>query len=408
MPRNKRLSSSPQLFAAIAALLPPAYANHLDHVEHLTTLWAGYGNIYRLHFASGEEAEEVPSSAVLKWIEPPPSAGEEDEDEEEQEGTMRKVLSYKVEANFYSNLSPKFSSEHHGTPKFLARPTPFTLLLSDLAAEYELMPTGRQDLTLEQALAGLDAIARLHACFWNYTVQEGRECHEPREEMRVLRSGQQGWQGDGVWKWGTYNYLQTRQPGLQQIDDRSPFAIFKKDPDLAWAIEDAIQNPEGGVGLTLVHGDAKAENMAFHRVATHRVALYDFQYIGVGVPTQDLIKYLCCVVPSRHLSSQADERAWLSFYHSRLAEHLESYASERGRAPPSTDLQQEYPLKRLLEDFDLSLLSWVRFTEGWGGGAWGNVRWLHRRARALLEEPNGQQWLKGIRSRWTQKQQSGK
>jgi hypothetical protein len=140
----------------------------------------------------------------LKWIEPPSSAGEDGEDEEEQEGTMRKILSYRIEANFYSNLSSKFSSRHHGTPTFLARPTPFTLLLSDLATEYELMPTGRQDLTLEQALAGLDAIARLHACFWGYKAKEERECHEPLEEMRRLKSGRPVWQGEGVWKWGTY------------------------------------------------------------------------------------------------------------------------------------------------------------------------------------------------------------
>lgn len=173
-------------------------------MEHLTTLWAGYGNIYRLHFVPGEKTGEVPASAALKWIEPPSSAGEDGGNEEEQEGTMRKILSYRVEANFYSNLSSKFSSQHHATPTFLARPTPFTLLLSDLATEYELMPTGRQDLTLEQALAGLDAIARLHACFWGYTVQDGRECHEPLEEMRRLKSGRPGWQGKGVWKWGTY------------------------------------------------------------------------------------------------------------------------------------------------------------------------------------------------------------
>lgn len=139
---------------------------------------------------------------------------------------------------------------------------------------------------------------------------------------------------------------------------------------------------------------------------THKVALYDFQYIGVGVPTQDLIKYLCCVVPTRHLSSQADEKAWLSFYHSRLAEHLASYAREQGRSAPSVGLEREYPMKRLLEDFDLSLLSWVRFTEGWGGGAWGNVRWLHKRARSLLEEHDDQQWLKGIRSRWSLRRKS--
>lgn len=109
--------------------------------------------------------------------------------------------------------------------------------------------------------------------------------------------------------------------------------------------------------------------------------MYDFQYVGVGVPTQDLIKFLATAVPASHLRDEEAELKLLHFYHDRLLEHGVAEA--------------KFPFDIFHHQWKLSLLSWVRFTQGWG--SWGNTAWLEKRAKQVLSQ---RQWVGEVVSEW--------
>ncbi|CAO1637803.1 unnamed protein product [Sympodiomycopsis kandeliae] len=377
---------------SIKDLLPDAYAGRLSSVEELARLWAGYGHIYRLHLNRKD-------SAILKYISAPRSAGEQDE------SNVRKLHSYRVETNFYQHFSSRFNGRYgprFTTPTFLARVSESGLLLSDLALSHPVSPAGREGLSLEQSLAALDWFAAFHASHWGYASEKGRDCPTTRE---IMKNGSAEWEGSGVWEVGTYNYLETRLEELESISPSSEFACLRG--PLAFAIEYQLLDPRDNLGQTLVHGDAKAANLALRKSTGGQepptaeelpfpsawltsstewdVCMYDFQYVGVGVPTQDLIKFLCTAIPSKHLRTRSDEEQLLRFYYHRLLSYL-------------GDKKGTYTWEVFMHQWKCSLLSWVRFTEGWG--AWGNTQWLSKRGKEVLEE---REWVKTIESDWKQR-----
>lgn len=107
--------------------------------------------------------------------------------------------------------------------------------------------------------------------------------------------------------------------------------------------------------------------------------MYDFQYVGVGLPTQDLIKFLATAIPARHLRNQRDEVQFLRFYYDGLAERV----------------RKEYDFDTFLHHWKLSLLSWVRFTQGWG--SWGNTQWVESRAKEVLDDV---EWVREVMRVW--------
>lgn len=179
--------------------------------------------------------------------------------------------------------------------------------------------------------------------------------------------------------------------------------------------------------MTLVHGDAKLANMAFappraqdgeDDQAWHTAALaaaeaaapsttepgrwnvstYDLQYVGLGIGVQDLVKFIATAVPVNWLRSGTeqtgmgrDEEGLLRFYHTRLEAQLKS------QGKPC-----DYTFERLLEDWDLALVAWLRFMEGWVNPVSAPVRdekaqWLTSRGLDVLNRPG---WKQDVLSRW--------
>lgn len=145
---------------------------------------------------------------------------------------------------------------------------------------------------------------------------------------------------------------------------------------------------------TLLHGDVKGANILFDRdpyghrkgrshgkqieegVASSsplRCALYDLQYVGLGLATYDLVYFLGTSVDSSLLTPASEKElleTYLGFFH----------ASTAGNATDST----LYTFDMLCKHWELAIVDWYRFMAGWG--FWGNDRWVERRARQIVAE----------------------
>ncbi|PWN54031.1 hypothetical protein IE53DRAFT_383417 [Violaceomyces palustris] len=297
----------------------------LESYHQVSTLWAGYGHIYRLKISQEEDDGREGSSSVrprekkrrytkiLKVISPPPGTDlgtfPQDEEDEGQrgldEGHLRKMYSYRVESNFYKNFSKYLEKEQEGghhvgsggvhVPKLFSslsqprrledgskrarkskEPDSQWLLLEDLSVDYPEFGERRGTLGEGQVLAALDWLAKFHATFWRHESvfvggtsggggrNDGDTCKTSLEHCpSPLLAFRQGWDGEGLWDQGGYSYLSTRMSELGSIDKGSKWGRLglHADSDLPYAVDFLLNDSR--VGMTLVHGDVKSANMAF-------------------------------------------------------------------------------------------------------------------------------------------------
>ncbi|KAJ3324317.1 hypothetical protein HDV06_000356 [Boothiomyces sp. JEL0866] len=146
---------------------------------------------------------------------------------------------------------------------------------------------------------------------------------------------------------GSYWYVDTRQEELSHMKN-------KKLQSIAYLIDERIHSSKF---KTLIHGDFKSENVQFNRALC---VVYDFQYVGAGLGAQDV-----CYLITSSCRSVSDVDDLLSFYHQHLT-------------------IDNYSLDQFTIDFDLCLLDYVRFMDGWG--YWGNSRWAINRSNYLLDD----------------------
>lgn len=220
---------------ALRHLLPTTFdgeqaGQQLQSVEPLARLWAGYGWILRLHFVADQS--EVHRTAILKYVDfagaitAAGDAAHGHGHEGLDEGTTRKLASYRVEANYYQYLSshfnePSVSSSLAPTwrpfasvPRFLGpcqpstEPAPLLLLLEDVQPTHPVMGVKPAEMTWGQCLAALDWFAGFHACYWEFDEGQAEMCPPPRELMAATRGraerGGESLSGKGVWQYGTY------------------------------------------------------------------------------------------------------------------------------------------------------------------------------------------------------------
>ena len=172
---------------------------------------------------------------------------------------LQKIKSYVVEAYFYEHLAPQLgaadihlSATRHTACHLDAHGGTMQLLLTDLREHFPRSVSG--PVTVEQAKVVLTWLARLHAHFWQQEL--------PAE----------------VWPQGTYWHLATRQ---QELESMGPaWAALKA---AAAAIDRRLQQPDDSGRKrwrTLVHGDAKLENILWNDSLSD-CAFYDFQYTGM-------------------------------------------------------------------------------------------------------------------------------
>jgi hypothetical protein len=361
-----------------------------DELERIATLWSSYGYIYRLRVR--DVPKNVSYTMISKSIHPPLES-------RPSESHLRKLLSYRIERWFYHNLASKL--HEHSVASRLAQCHPIaggdegSLLLEDLAVDFPYPARG--SLGLDPAQCVLRWLAGFHGCFWNVHLRSGSRLSlvpAPAGTDQTLRVS-------GVWAQGTYWYLDTRRDELDQTDAqeyhwllpwiekvRLTIILYFSYIDgymhfliLSWQVNDAIK-VRCRTNATLLHGDVKGANILFSHspwarpdeLADLRCALYDLQYVGVGLPTHDLVYFIGTTVSPSLVKTKEKEDALLRYYYDILVSHL---STEFEGHPAAA-----YEWTTFLRDWELSIVDWYRFMAGWG--FWGNDDWIERRAREIV------------------------
>ena len=275
-------------------------ARSARHGTHIQTLWAGYGELFRVELDGGELR-----TAIVKWARVPAR---------DDVSSTRKARSFEVEAAFYRDIAPRCDDTCRVARLLASRcaEREWILVLEDLdAAGYELRVDEADSATLEAALAWL---ASFHARFIGESF-------------------------DALWPTGTYWHLDTRRDELAAIEDRR---LRDAAPSIAERLAAAQFQ-------TLLHGDPKEANFCVARSGS--VAAVDFQYCGRGCAMSD-VAYL--------LYGRADEpadgidHARLDIYFRHLRRELAS--REIDIAPVEAEWRALYPIARL--DFCRFLAGW--------------------------------------------------
>jgi len=213
--------------------------------EEIQSLWSGYGQIIRCKSESNDRRYVVKVVA-------PANASTHPRGWNTSTGHQRKLKSYQVEANFYQQFA-KQTDTHNRVPKLITSKvsSDFTLLVME-----DLDESGyfiRKDNTDWHCLSvAIRWLAYFHAKFMGNSAE-------------------------GLWPIGTYWHLATRQDELRTMLD----CDSKK---YAQELDDRLKNAKF---QTLLHGDAKFENLCFHS-NEREVAAVDFQYVGCGSGVKDL------------------------------------------------------------------------------------------------------------------------
>jgi hypothetical protein len=277
--------------------------------ERLQSLWSGYGELWRVELALGDAR----LNAIAKDVRPPRDDG--------SRSHRRKLRSYEVEQTFYERYAPH-TTDACRVPRSLALSAAGGELLSVLE---DLDAAGfgerRRRASGSEIAAVLGWLATFHARFL-------------------------GRPPEGLWKVGTYWHLASRPDEL---------AVMKHDRlrRAAGAIDGRLN---GARFKTIVHGDAKLENVCFAKVG-RGVALVDFQYAGGGVGVKDVAYFLSsCLAPPEcapQIPRYLDE-----YFRALRAELAPSHAAWQ-----LDELEHEW---RGL--FPLAWLDLYRFLLGWAPG----------------------------------------
>lgn len=326
MLRTFRVPSSPNtpdpgsLSARVARVVG---ASKVTLEERLQSLWGGYGELWRAQLDGG-------GSVIVKHVQPP---------SDQSVSHRRKLRSYAVEAAFY-RLHATRAAATHGcrVPRPLGLQSEgagWLFVLEDLDASG--FAERRARVSAAEVASGLRWLARFHALFIG----------QPPTEL---------------WPVGTYWHLATRPDELRAMGHN---ALRKAAPRL-----DARLN--AARFKTLVHGDAKLENMCF--AANGEVALVDFQYTGGGVGVKDVAYFLNGCLTARQC--EAELPSYLDNYFRELRLAL----AARGASENPSEIEREWR-----ELFPVAWLDFYRFLLGWAPGQFDADPYSERLARELIQ-----------------------
>jgi hypothetical protein len=213
-----------------------------------------------------------------------------------------------------------------------------------------------------QAKAALSWLAAFHAACWGADAEQL-----------------------GLWPEACYWHLATRQDELAEMG-RDWRHLQAPAPELDRRLRESPWR-------TLCHGDFKTENLLFSSGSggsSLQCAAYDFQYVGGGCGTKDVVYLLCSGVQARLLQAPAGEEALLRHYHSELLAGLAATAaapqgSGVGCPAAAARAVEQYSFEVLRQEYRLAMCDYVRFMAGWG--FWGSAAsWAAARARQFLPE----------------------
>ncbi len=296
--------------------------------ERLQALWGGYGELWRAELRCGATTSHV----VVKSVRPPR--------DDSSRSHKRKLRSYEVEQAFYERYAgrcaePPSCRVAHPS-KLLAEDGGWLFVLEDLdAAGFD----GRRGAS--HVAATLRWLATFHARFL-------------------------GTAPEGLWKVGTYWHLATRPDELGAMRHD---ALRQAAPRI-----DAALN--GARFKTLVHGDAKLDNVCFGRAS--EVALVDFQYVGGGVGVKDVAYFLNGCLSPRECESLVPR--YLDDYFRELSSALQAIpGNAAGACVDAAALEREW---RAL--FPLAWVDFYRFLLGWAPGQFDRDPYSERLTREVL------------------------
>lgn len=280
--------------------------------QRLQSLWGGYGELWRGELTHGATV----TRAVVKHVRPPPG--------DVSRSHRRKLRSYEVEHAFYERYAARC-----GEPPICRVPRPIRLLHENggwLFVLEDLDASGFSERRAHAQPADISATLRWLAGF----------------HARFL-----GIEPDGLWRVGTYWQLATRPDELGRMKHA---ALRRAAPAVDAALNAARFK-------TLVHGDAKLENVCFASARGADVALVDFQYVGGGVGVKDVAYFLSSCLSPRECESLVP--AYLDDYFRAL----ESAVAANAIDVDVRELEREW---RAL--FPLAWIDFYRFLLGWAPG----------------------------------------
>ncbi|WP_111977749.1 phosphotransferase [Algibacillus agarilyticus] len=300
--------------------------------EQVQSLWSGYGQIVRCRSLSTHQDYIVKAIA-------PANASRHPRGWNTSASHERKVKSYQVEAAFYQHYAP-LTDLNCKIPNLIASKVTHAdtlLVMEDLD---EQGYTERKTLATWQELnAAIRWLAFFHARFMGVNHVDN---------------------GFNLWPIGTYWHLATRQDELAAM----PASEFKTQ---AQAIDCRLQQAQF---KTLVHGDAKFENLCFLPTfdATsdnpevglgYKVAAIDFQYVGMGAGVKDLAYLVGSCLQNQQLFDY-DERV-VEAYLTHLKQALTLYEKPIDFMALTTETKTLYPI---------AWADFYRFLLGWNPQSW--------------------------------------
>jgi hypothetical protein len=248
----------------------------------------------------------------------------------------------------------------------------WAILMDDVGDQLLPDPLGVSPIDEADHLCILDALAALHADFWErpeivdpalgycdpwhrfmvFSPATGeREAAHPNEVIRWIREG-----------WPTF--LELIAPDAAEL-----LSQLLADPTPLCAA--MARYPQ-----TVVHGDPRPANIGIGLGPRPRVVLLDWHLIGPGLPALDLAWYLSTIGPRAHVSNDTT----IAWYRARLAQRLGSRFEEQWWQP----------------QLELSLLG-DALRRGWGTG------WR------AAHHPNAdfRQWLRHSAGWWSERAREG-
>jgi hypothetical protein len=267
----------------------------------IQSLWAGCGELFRVHLDGGPCA-----TAVVKWARPPTAS--------DDVGDARKRRSYEVETAWYQGPAARC-----GEGCRVAR------LLGGRAE------AGEWILVLEDLDAAGFGARRRHI--------EGRALDACIRWLAIFHARFLGASPEGLWPTGTYWHLATRREELEALGD----------PALVESARRLDAQLEGCAFKTLVHGDAKEANFCFDATGA-AVAAVDFQYVGGGCGVRDLAYLL-------HGRDGAPAGS-IDAYFAYLREALSRSSPDVDAGALEAEWRALYPVAKA--DFERFLAGWMR------------------------------------------------
>lgn len=293
--------------------------------EEVQSLWSGYGQIIRcINKNSGQHY-------IVKVV-APENASEHPRGWNTSISHERKIKSYQVEANFYQNYA------------HLANGSLVNQRIISLSRVPQLLASSSSNRFTLLVMEDLDA-----AGFCVRKDQADWSCLKIAIRwLAYFHARFMGSSSENLWEIGSYWHLATRQDEYRAMAD-SVYKTHAKD------IDQALNNAKF---QTLIHGDAKFENLCFH-TNKQDVAAVDFQYVGSGSGVKDLA-YLAGSCLKQDQLVQFDSLI-LNEYLKQLKQALIDNNNHLNFDALTAETQALYPL---------AWADFYRFLLGWNPQSW--------------------------------------